>query len=136
MRVFAIGDLHLPGGEDKPMNVFGDRWDEHFEKISADWKARVGEEDVVLIPGDISWAMQLEHAADDLQAIGSLPGIKILLRGNHDYWWSTITRVRELLPPKMYALQNDAIRIGDYVFCGSRGWTGEETTDDKKIYAR
>ena len=136
MRVFAIGDLHLPGGDDKPMNIFGDRWTGHFDKISANWRETAGEDDVILIPGDISWAMQLENALPDLQAIGALPGIKILLRGNHDYWWSTVTRVRESLPEKMYALQNDAVKIGDLVFCGSRGWGSTESADDKKIYKR
>ena len=109
MRVFAIGDLHLPGGDDKPMNIFGDRWTGHFDKISANWRETADEDDVILIPGDISWAMQLENALPDLEAIGALPGKKILLRGNHDYWWSTVTRVRESLPEKMYALQNDAV---------------------------
>ena len=136
MRVFAIGDLHLPGGDDKPMDVFGERWEGHFEKISRDWKQKVTDEDVVLIPGDISWAMQLENALPDLASVAALPGSKILLRGNHDYWWSSLTRVRESLPDGMYALQNDALRLGDCVFCGSRGWTGEETAEDRKIYTR
>ena len=98
MIVYAIGDLHLPGGDDKPMAVFGAHWEGHWEKICQDWRARVTTQDVVLIPGDISWAMQLEHALDDLHAIAALPGRKILLRGNHDYWWSSLTRVREALP--------------------------------------
>ncbi|MBO2517853.1 MAG: phosphohydrolase [Clostridiales bacterium] len=136
MRVFAIGDLHLQGGDNKPMDVFGGHWTGHFDRISADWQEKVGEEDVVLIPGDISWAMQLENALPDLQMIGRLPGIKIILRGNHDYWWSTVTRVRECLPEKMYALQNDALKIGDIVFCGTRGWGSTETADDRKIYKR
>ena len=85
-RLFAIGDLHLPGGSDKPMDVFGAHWEGHFEKISADWLERVGQTDIVLIPGDISWAMHLSAARGDLDAIGRLPGRKILIRGNHDYW--------------------------------------------------
>ena len=87
MRIFAIGDLHLPGGQLKPMDIFGAHWEGHFDKICADWRARVTEEDVVLLPGDLSWAMTLEEAAPDLAAICTLPGRKILLRGNHDYWW-------------------------------------------------
>ena len=92
MRVFAIGDLHLPGSQGKPMDVFGAHWERHFEKICEDWRARVLPEDVVLLPGDLSWAMTLEEAAQDIAAICALPGQKLLLRGNHDYWWSSLTR--------------------------------------------
>ena len=86
MSVFAIGDLHLPGHEQKPMDVFGSHWDRHFETISENWRQKITDDDIVLIPGDISWAMQLDEAMDDLKAIGELPGTKLLLRGNHDYW--------------------------------------------------
>ena len=140
MRIFAIGDLHLPGGQLKPMDIFGAHWEGHFDKICADWRARVTEEDVVLLPGDLSWAMTLEEAAPDLAAICTLPGRKILLRGNHDYWWSSITRVRGLLPAGNYALQNDALAIDGAVFAGSRGWTvvPENSTNaqELKIYRR
>ena len=138
MRIFAIGDLHLPGGDDKPMEIFGSHWEGHWQKIRKDWRNCVSEDDVVLIPGDISWAMQLSHAKEDLEQIGELPGQKIILRGNHDYWWGSLTRVRESLPAGMYALQNDAVRLGEYVFCGSRGWTAPEGTDGEtaRIYAR
>lgn len=123
MRLFAIGDLHLPGGDDKPMNVFGDHWEGHFEKIAADWVQKVSPEDVVLIPGDISWAMQLQDAESDLEAISRLPGRKILCKGNHDYWWSSIGKVRKALPEGMTALQHNAADLGDLVVCGTRGWT-------------
>ena len=140
MKTFAIGDLHLPGGDLKTMEVFGQQWERHFERISEDWRRRVAEGDVVLIPGDISWAMRQEDAAQDLRAIGALPGHKILLRGNHDYWWSAIGRVRAALPAGMSALQNDALAIGEQVFCGTRGWIcpGEEplSPEDARIYAR
>ena len=147
MRIFAIGDLHLPGGDKKPMDVFGAHWENHFERISADWRARVSDQDVVLIPGDISWAMQLDRALEDLRRIGSLPGRKLILRGNHDYWWSSLTQLRSNLPENMHAVQNDAYDAGDVVFCGTRGWTlpqtgGAETADgpagtqDEKIYRR
>ena len=96
MRLFTIGDLHLPGGDDKPMDVFGDHWEGHFDRISQDWHARVTDEDVVLIPGDTSWAMQLKAAVPDLQAIGALPGRKILIKGNHDYWWGGIGLVQSV----------------------------------------
>lgn len=137
--IFAIGDLHLPGGDDKPMDVFGARWTGHFAKIAADWRARVADDDVVLIPGDISWAMQLDCALPDLAQIGALPGRKVLLRGNHDYWWSSITRVRASLPQGMHALQNDALALGGTVFCGSRGWTqpfAQSSDEDIRIYER
>ena len=141
MRLFAIGDLHLPGGDDKPMDVFGPQWDRHFFRVSEDWNARVGEEDTVLIPGDISWALQLKDAIPDLEAIGRLPGKKILLKGNHDYWWSSLTRVRASLPANMHVVQNDAMILDDLVICGSRGWnlpTEENplTDEDRKIYLR
>ena len=122
MRLFAIGDLHLPGGQEKPMDVFGGHWERHFERISEDWRIHVGAEDVVLVPGDISWAMQLRAALPDLEAIGQLPGRKVLLKGNHDYWWNAITQVREKLPKGMWALQNDAVITEEAVICGSRGW--------------
>ena len=122
MTLFAIGDLHLPGGEEKPMDIFGDHWENHFAHIAADWRARVKDGDAVLIPGDISWAMQLECAVPDLQKIGALPGRKVLIKGNHDYWWNSISRLRRMLPEGMSALQHDALDMGDFVVCGTRGW--------------
>jgi len=147
VRIFAIGDLHLPGGDKKPMDVFGAHWENHFERIEKDWRARVAEEDVVLIPGDISWAMQLEPALEDLRRISLLPGKKLILRGNHDFWWSSLTQLRCSLPENMHAVQNDAYDAGDVVFCGSRGWTlpqagntemslGQAASQDEKIYRR
>ena len=139
MSVFAIGDLHLPGHEQKPMDVFGSQWDRHFETISENWKQKITDDDIVLIPGDISWAMQLAEAVDDLKAIANLPGTKLLLRGNHDYWWSSLTKLRAVLPEKMHVIQNDAMRFGDHVFCGTRGWnfpTPQQTLNaqDEKVY--
>lgn len=141
MAIYAIGDLHLPGHEEKPMNVFGDHWDRHFDVIKANWRSVVGQEDTVLIPGDISWAMQLEDALDDLREIAALPGGKLLLRGNHDYWWSSIGKVRAALEPSIKAIQNDAVAVGDYVICGTRGWnfpTAQQPLNDQneKIFQR
>lgn len=141
MSVFAIGDLHLPGHEQKPMDVFGSHWDRHFETISDNWRRKITDEDIVLIPGDISWAMQLSEAQDDLNAIGQLPGTKLLLRGNHDYWWSSLSKLRAALPEKMHVIQNDAMRFGDHVFCGTRGWnfpTAQQalSAQDEKVYLR
>lgn len=141
MNLFAIGDLHLPGGQEKPMEVFGPQWERHFSRISESWREKVGPEDAVLIPGDISWAMTLEEALPDLEAVGRLPGKKVLIRGNHDYWWGGIGRIRSALPEGMYALQQDALDLGALVVCGTRGWLvpTEETplsAHDEKIYVR
>ncbi len=140
MAVFAIGDLHLSKAVQKPMDIFGRHWDNHWEKIKDSWTTVVAQDDVVLIPGDISWAMTLDDALPDLMDIGLLPGKKILIRGNHDYWWSSITKVRASLPDSIYALQNDSIKINDLVFCGTRGWLPPGVKDfndhDMKIYDR
>ena len=141
MSVFAIGDLHLPGHSQKPMDVFGSHWDRHFETISENWRRLIAPEDIVLIPGDISWAMQLQEAQEDLDAIAQLPGRKLLLRGNHDYWWSSLSKLRAALPSGMQVIQNDAVLLDGHVFCGTRGWTfptpqqnlGEQ---DEKVYQR
>lgn len=122
MKLFAIGDLHMPGGQDKPMDVFGGHWTDHVARIFANWRERVSAQDVVLIPGDISWAMQLPDAAPDLEAIGQLPGRKLLCKGNHDYWWSSLTRLRKALPEGMEALQHTVADIGPAVVTGTRGW--------------
>ena len=140
MSIFAIADLHLPGGTDKTMDVFGKRWEGHFDKIRASWIEQVGERDTVLLPGDLSWAMQMDDALKDLNDIGVLPGKKIILRGNHDYWWNSIGKLRRALPANMFALQNDAVSLDGVTFCGSRGWThpDESAGDDenRKIYER
>lgn len=141
MAVFAIGDLHLPGNCEKPMDVFGSHWENHFETISAHWHEMIAPSDVVLIPGDISWAMQLPQVEDDLRAIEALPGTKLFLRGNHDYWWNAIGKVRSMLGQGSYALQNDAVQLNGRVFCGTRGWMfptpvqslGEQ---DEKVFLR
>jgi len=140
MRVFAISDLHLSINNPKPMNIFGPTWENYVDDIFADWDKKVTDDDMVIVAGDISWAMNLEDAVCDLELIGKNKGKKIIVRGNHDYWWSTISKVRGVLPPNFYALQNDAIKIEDKVFCGSRAWSvpekGEPTPEDKKILDR
>ncbi len=140
MKVYAISDLHLSLSGEKPMDIFGEKWDGYLEKIEKDWQEKVTDDDVVLISGDISWAMKLEDAINDLEFIAKLKGKKILIKGNHDYWWQGINKVRNSLPNSVYALQNDSIKIGNYVFCGSRGWTVEGANDftaqDLKIYHR
>lgn len=139
MSIYAIGDLHLPGGDKKPMDIFGPHWENHFARISEDWRKKVRETDIVLIPGDISWAMQLEAALTDLREIARLPGRILILRGNHDYWWSSLTQLRTNLPPNMFAVQNDAFDGGEAVFCGTRGWAIPQagaSAQDEKLYKR
>ena len=140
ISIYAIGDLHLSGALNKPMDIFGRHWEDHWEKIKQDWVERVSPQDIVLIPGDISWAMQLSDAEVDLGSIGSLPGRKIMIRGNHDYWWASVSKIRSILPPDMYVLQNDSIVLDGFSFCGTRGWINPGMKDfseqDAKIYRR
>ncbi len=139
MKVFAIGDLHISLAKPKEMDVFGAHWENHFERICEDWNARVGAQDVVLLPGDISWAMTLEEAKPDIYAICALPGRKIFLRGNHDYWWGSLGKVNSLLHEGAYALQNNCVLLDGIAFCGSRGWTLPQegfSAQDQKIFDR
>ena len=140
MRVFAIADPHLSKATPKPMSVFGPNWAGHPELFFEQWRETVADEDLVLVPGDISWAMRLEDALLDLQDVAALPGRKVLLRGNHDYWWPAIGKLRAALPPGMFALQNDALQVGGVVIAGTRGWTSpgafDFTEQDRKIYDR
>ncbi|MGI6162074.1 MAG: metallophosphoesterase [Christensenellales bacterium] len=140
MRVFAISDLHLSLAFPKEMDIFGDNWIDHWGKIRDSWQQTVSEDDVVLVPGDISWAMKLDDAMLDLNSIAEMPGQKILLRGNHDYWWQSISKVRSALPKGMYALQNDCVEYDAFTICGTRGWTCPGNVSfsqsDNKIYER
>lgn len=140
MRVFAISDLHLSGAVDKPMDVFGDVWEDHANRIASQWDSSVGDSDLILIPGDISWAMTLEEAAPDLAWIASRPGLKVMIKGNHDYWWSSISKVRRALPENLFAVQNDSMAFGRFVVCGTRGWILPSSPDfqehDRKIHER
>lgn len=140
MKIFAISDLHLSINNPKPMDIFGPAWEGYLDKIIDDWNSKVGNDDIVLISGDISWAMKFENAKPDLDLICNLKGTKIILKGNHDYWWSSISELREYLHNNTYAIQNDAYKFGDFVICGSRGWTpfdnGFKSELDEKIYKR
>lgn len=122
MRIFALSDLHFSFACDKPMDLFGGQWENHAVRCIQNWKEMVTEDDVVLVAGDISWAMSLNDAKADLDAIGALPGRKVLIKGNHDYWHGSLAKTRAILHPSITFLQNDAIRIGEYTFFGSRGW--------------
>jgi len=139
MDIYAIGDLHLSSCVNKPMDVFGEHWVNHWDRIRADWQERVRDSDCVLIPGDISWAMTLEQAKPDIEEIGQMPGRKILLKGNHDYWWSSLKKVRSILPENMDVLQNNSYQIEGTTICGTRGWlcpNGSMADQDRKIYER
>ncbi|MCX7740917.1 MAG: metallophosphoesterase [Meiothermus sp.] len=140
MRVFAIADIHLSKASPKPMSIFGPEWEGHPEAVFREWRQVVGEDDLVIVAGDISWAMRLPDAMADLLDLTQLPGSKVLLRGNHDYWWPSISRLRQALPPRMYALQHDSLLIGNLAVAGSRGWdtpgSYSFTPEDEKIYRR
>lgn len=141
MNVFAISDLHLSLSCDKPMDVFGGGWEGHLEKIKKDWNAKVGDDDVVLLCGDTSWGTVLSEGVTDLQALKDLKGKKVFIKGNHDYWWNGITKLREAAPDgSFYFLQNDCVKFGNVVICGSRGWTcpgsADYTGHDEKLYLR
>ena len=111
MRVFAIGDLHLAGGTGKTMDRFGEHWHNHDQKIFDAWEQTVRNEDLVLVVGDTSWAMRLEEALPDLERIGRAPGSKLLIKGNHDYWWQTRSKMSRALHPSIRILQADSIIV-------------------------
>ncbi|MDZ7705876.1 MAG: metallophosphoesterase [Trueperaceae bacterium] len=140
MRIFAIADPHLSRADPKPMDIFGGNWEGHPDAFFEGWREVVRDGDLVLVPGDISWAMKLGEALLDLRDLADLPGDKVLLRGNHDYWWPSISKLRAALPAGMYAVQNDALRFGDVVIAGTRGWVcpgGHGFSEqDEKIYRR
>lgn len=130
MNIFAIGDLHLSHTSNKPMDVFGENWTNHMEKIKGNWQQTITEEDVVLIPGDISWAMRLNEAEIDLKWLDALPGQKICIRGNHDYWWDRPGKLNNTYK-KTYFLQNTVYRLGELGICGTRGWSLGEACDEE-----
>lgn len=141
MEIYAIGDLHLSLASGKPMDVFGDHWKDHHQLIEKNWKELITENDLVLLPGDLSWAMKLDEASEDLNWLGELPGMKIITKGNHDYWWSSVTQIRRRLPPGIIPLQHTAFDAGIAVITGTRGWItplSEEYDEEKdeKIYRR
>lgn len=147
MSLFSIADLHLSLSSDKPMDVFGARWNSYVEKIEKNWRAVVSPQDTVVVPGDISWAMTLEEAAADFAFIDSLPGYKLIGKGNHDYWWSTLSKMRGFTAQHGFSsidfLYNNAYAREDCILCGTRGWYVEErlqnareNADYAKIVAR
>lgn len=145
MKLWAIGDLHLSYTEDgklkKPMGIFGSNWEDHDLKIKENWIKNVSPEDLVLLPGDFSWGMSFNEIGYDIKYLQDLPGQKLLLRGNHDYWWTSIKKMKAFLPEGIYFIQNNHFKVNDSLYiCGSRGWTipGEKgfSPEDEKIYLR
>lgn len=139
MALYAISDLHLDLNGDKPMDIFGHNWFKHDEKIKENWVKKVKDEDTVLIAGDISWSMKMEDGMNDLQWIHNLPGRKIMVKGNHDYWWVSITKLNNLYEDMRF-IQNNFFVYQDYAICGTRGWIcpgGENfKAHDEKVYTR
>jgi uncharacterized protein len=141
VKVFAIGDLHLCHSGEKPMGVFGPHWDDHRERIREHWLEMISPGDLVLVPGDISWGLRMKDALPDLEWLGGLPGRKVILRGNHDYWWPSLARLRRELPPGVLAVQNSAVDAGSCVIAGTRGWKcpgaeGYDEREDGRICSR
>ncbi len=142
MAIYAISDLHLSfSNKDKPMSVFGEKWEGYEEKIKKDWLEKVSSEDIVILSGDLSWATYIEEAKEDFEFVNNLPGKKIILKGNHDYWWTTTKKMNEFIQQnkfeKINFLYNNAYDLGDYVLAGTRYWDYDENTEDNdKIFNR
>ena len=138
MSIFVIADLHLSFRVPKPMDIFGDNCTGHEEKIRKDWIEKVKEKDLVVLPGDFSWETYLEDTKLDFDYLNSLPGKKLMLKGNHDYWWTTVTNMRKFLNENDFEnidfLYNNSYEFENKILCGTRGWSiADEGTDEKLI---
>lgn len=143
MALFAISDLHLSLGTDKPMDIFSNTWKGYIEKLKKNWIETVEENDEVIIPGDISWATYLDDARNDFDFLESLPGKKIISKGNHDYWWTTAAKMKKFLIENGYKsiffLHNNFYYYNEWAICGTRGWSSNEKgveADHEKIFLR
>lgn len=140
MSIYTISDLHLSFNTPKPMNIFGDNWDNYEEKIKVNWMKNVKDEDYVILPGDFSWAMYIEETYKDFEFLHNLPGKKILLKGNHDYWWKTLSGMRKYIEDLNYKdidfLYNNSYCIEDSIIVGTRGWPINEFEENEKIFNR
>ena len=138
MSIYIIGDLHLGFAENKPMDIFG--WGNHIEIIEKDWKEKVKEDDTVILAGDFSWATYLEDTKMDFEYINNLPGKKILLEGNHDYWWNTLSKMRTFIDENKFSnidfLRNNGYLIEDKIIVGTRGWSFTESDNSEKMISR
>ena len=140
MAIYAIADLHLSFLQDKPMNIFGDNWENHAEKIKKNWIEKVKPEDTVVLAGDFSWAMYLNDTKLDFKYLNDLPGTKILLKGNHDYWWGTLSKMNEFLKENnienIKFLYNNSYLVENKIIVGSRGWNTLDVDDNSKMIKR
>ena len=144
MALYTLSDTHLSFQTEKPMDIFGPRWQDHAEKIQKNWLSLVTDEDTVVIPGDITWAMTLDEAVEDFRFLSSLPGKKIIGKGNHDYWWQTRKKVEQFFLANGFdslsLLYGDAVKVEDKIICGTRGWYNDgvkiKNCDYEKIVAR
>lgn len=136
MSLYAISDLHLSINENtgKSMEVFGSRWKDYVKKLERNWRAVINDDDVVVIPGDVSWAMTTDEATADFKFIESLPGKKIIGKGNHDFWWSTVTKMNKFFEDNeiksVELLHNNAFETEDFIICGTRGWFNDESNQN------
>ncbi|MBQ5754481.1 MAG: metallophosphoesterase, partial [Oscillospiraceae bacterium] len=141
MALFVIGDTHLSlGEEDKPMDVFNG-WEGYLPKLERNWRTLIKPEDTVLLAGDISWAMSLEDTKADFAFLQSLPGQKYIIKGNHDYWWTTLNKMNRFLEENgfdtLHILHNSSVEVDGVSLCGTRGWLNEvQQPEDEKILNR
>lgn len=144
MAIFTISDLHLSLSCDKPMEIFGSAWNNYIERTKSEWNNCVASDDTVFIGGDVSWAMHLEDCGRDFEFINSLNGSKVISKGNHDYWWESLTKMNKFLEDNGFStisfMQNNSFLYNDCLICGSRGWIlpGDSgfSQNDRKIYER
>ncbi len=140
MAIYVIADLHLSFTVNKPMDIFGNNWEKHEEKIKKDWLENVKTEDTVILPGDFSWATYIEEAKKDFEYLNDLPGKKILLKGNHDYWWTTLKKMKEFVKENNFTnidfLYNNSHLVEDKIIVGSRGWSLQDTEESRKMINR
>ena len=143
MALYTISDLHLPLGVNKPMDIFGSAWENYVERLKENWQSVITPEDTVVLGGDFSWATYLEQSAADFEYLNGLNGKKILLKGNHDYWWTTMSKLNGFLAERGVSdvgfLHNNYYMYGNIALCGTRGWNvpmSGQTAEDKKIYSR
>ena len=140
MAIYAIGDLHLSFGTNKPMDIFGYNWEKHDEKIKNSFNENVTENDTVLLLGDFSWAMYLEDTLEDFKYLCSMPGKKIMLKGNHDYWWTTLAKMNKYLKENNFKniefLQNNSFLVESKIICGTRGWVNINNRENYNILRR
>lgn len=140
MSIYAIGDLHLSLNKEKPMDIFGGNWKNHEQKIKENWKNTVQDNDLVILPGDFSWEMHLKDMYNDFAYLNDLPGKKLLLKGNHDYWWTTLAKMREFLQENKFEnidfLYNNSYLFEDKIIAGTRGWALNDTENSNKMNHR